>query len=641
MGPEGEIRFSLENLRYSLNIVYGLTGNTEALKLFYLDLSKYKSRQYLPISGKNSPTRGEATIGRLALLPEAAGKVRVVAMFDYFSQWAFQPVHDYLLTILKNISQDGTSSQEKALSRFRSSVEQSGREGVYISIDISAATDTIPRQLYYAMLTVLFNNKFFAKHFISLLADRHFLLPKDLWNVFGFKTSDYWRGQPMGAWSSFPLLGMVHHSILQWGAYQCESFPFGDYSIVGDDLIIFDYPDERISTEYLAICKFFGIPISKTKTYRSGEFFNFISRSFLGEDEITPVSIRHELSIHSMAARVEGALRIYTRWVLGTRTDPPKDMVPRLARLVSDPWSWRRDIVSNQSGYLTSYLALLLSAVFAPFGKSVDSLGVADTSWLYWIASTRGSTQILSNAVEGLTHKYLIDQPDITRSIVRTAFLALRSELESSLESHTKKFSNYIEWLQAQSAAIRLIYPMIYEDADYAACWNLSDREFKPLLGYNPEDFSSLLEQDLDYEELGISHDDLMTAYQREFVELNWGTLVPKSFLPRVIEFHYAWKQVFADSTPVAELGIYLRAAWDAVNSFKPFLDYSQKDILQRVSRDSFGHATKSSQEQRFLYARPGTTDRLVSLVSFAWKLHLANLSNPPTGPLPLLPLPK
>jgi hypothetical protein len=629
------------NLRYSLQIVYGLTGNQTALKMFnFTDLASYRPRQYLPITGKNSPTRGVPCLGRIGLIPEAAGKVRAIAMFDYFSQWAFQPIHDFLLHILSGIEQDGTSSQDEALRRFRDWISTLGRPGKFISIDISAATDTIPWQLYAIFLESIFNG-FFAKHYMSVLRDRQFLIPKDLWPNFGFKFTDYWRGQPMGAWSSFPLLGVIHHILLGWSAFKVGLFPFREYSIVGDDLVIFDYCDERISSEYLNTCRFFGIPISKTKTYRSDVFFNFISRSFLGEDEITPVSLRHELSIHSMAARVEGALRNYIRWDLGTRTSPPKDLVPRLARYLSDPWSWKRDIVSIHGGYLTPYLSLLLSAIFAPFGKSITSLGVADTGWLYWLASTRGSTFVLSKEISSIAHRYLGEFPDVTRTLVRTAVLALRSELESSMESHSKTFDRYIEWLKAQSAAIRLVYPLIRADREDYACWNLSRREVLPLLGYPPEDSESLLDQDLNYEELGISHEDLMESYIMELLIHNWGFYVPRVFLPHLRVFHSAWKHIQSDTTPVEDLGIYLRAAWDAVAAFKPLMDYSNVGILQKVSRDDFGSATKSSIEARFQYARPGVTDRLVSLVSLAWKLTLANLSSPSSEPRPLLPLPK
>jgi hypothetical protein len=553
---------------------------------------------------------------------------------------AFQPLHDYLLHLLGKIPQDGTNSQDAALQRFRECVSKCGRSGIYISIDISAATDTIPRQLYQYFIEALYGNPLFATRYLTLLAERPFLLPKDLWGIFGFKFTDYWRGQPMGAWSSFPLLGVIHHCIVQWAAFDAGKFPLSEYAVVGDDLIIFDHQDELISHQYLRICQYFGIPISKTKTYRSDRFFNFISRSFLNGDEVTPVSIRHELSIHSMAARVEGALRVYTRWVLGTGTKfNRKGIVPVLARLVSDPWSWSRDIASIQGGYLTSYLALLLSSVFAPFGKSVDSLGVSDTSWLYWAASTRGSASILSMELPEIARRYLKEIPDHTRVLVRTAMLALRSELESSLVSHSKIFDQYIDWYKKQPGAIKLVYPLIRADTEDHACFNMSCREVKPLLGYPPEDSSSLLDEDLNYEELGLPFEELFFQYQRELQEFAMGYYVPRRSLPHIRVFYSAWCHIFSEDTPVEDLGVYLRGAWDAVASFKPMMDYSNVNVLQRVSRDDFGHSKRNSSEQRFIYAKPGVTDRLVSLVSFAWKLYLQRAEQPQEH-VPLLPLP-
>nr|UJQ92493.1 MAG: putative RNA-dependent RNA polymerase [Mitoviridae sp.] len=625
-----------ESLRYSLNIVMGLTGNRKGLELFYSDLSKYKDRQLHPQKGRKSPAAGIPCIGRLGLIPEAAGKIRVVAIIDYFSQWAFQPIHDFLLGILKTISEDGTSSQNDGLVRFRDRVKDIERDGIFFSVDISAATDTIPRELYLELLSALFKNRFFATHYMKLLSEREFLIPKDLWKNFGFKFTDYWRGQPMGAWSSFPLLGLVHHSLVQWAAFRAGSYPFADYAIVGDDLVLFDFCDGRVYSHYLGLCRFFGIPISKTKTYKSSTFFNFISRSFLNENEVTPVSIRHELSIRSMAARVEGALRVYTRWVLGDGT-PSNSMVPKLARLVSDPWSWNRDIVSIQGGYLTSYLSLLLSAVFAPHGKSVDYLGVADTGWLYWAASIRGSASILSCEVSRLTKFYLGRYPSVTRSLIRTAMLALRSELESSLVSHSKIFDSYISWLKAQSAPIRVVYPLIRADTEDHACVNMSSRELLPLLGYPPEESASLMDEDLDYKGLGISFDEMLDGYIMELLIYSMGYYVPRRFLPHLRVFYSAFVKIFSDDTPVEDLGVYFRGAWDAVLAFKPMMDYSNVNILQRVSRDDFGHNIRNSETTRFIYAREGVTDRLASLVSFAWKLHLNTLQDSTSTTPPLL----
>lgn len=49
--------------------------------------------------GQGVPFTGEH-LGRLALKEEAAGKVRVFAMVDAFTQWVLEPLHSRILETL-------------------------------------------------------------------------------------------------------------------------------------------------------------------------------------------------------------------------------------------------------------------------------------------------------------------------------------------------------------------------------------------------------------------------------------------------------------------------------------------------------------------------------------------------------------
>lgn len=50
-------------------------------------------------------------LGRLGFKEEAAGKLRVFAYVDPFTQWLLRPLHDALFEVLDVIPQDGTTDQ--------------------------------------------------------------------------------------------------------------------------------------------------------------------------------------------------------------------------------------------------------------------------------------------------------------------------------------------------------------------------------------------------------------------------------------------------------------------------------------------------------------------------------------------------
>lgn len=51
---------------------------------------------YSQVPGDISPA-----LGKLSLKEEPAGKIRVFAMVDAFTQWAFYPLHQVIVSVLK------------------------------------------------------------------------------------------------------------------------------------------------------------------------------------------------------------------------------------------------------------------------------------------------------------------------------------------------------------------------------------------------------------------------------------------------------------------------------------------------------------------------------------------------------------
>lgn len=60
-----------------------------------------------------------ANLGRLGLKEEAAGKVRVFAMVDPFTNWLLKPLHKMIFHYLSKIEQDGTFNQVAPIDRLR------------------------------------------------------------------------------------------------------------------------------------------------------------------------------------------------------------------------------------------------------------------------------------------------------------------------------------------------------------------------------------------------------------------------------------------------------------------------------------------------------------------------------------------
>jgi hypothetical protein len=105
-------------------------------------------------------------LGKLSEKMEAAGKVRVFAITDIWTQCALKPLNDYLFNILRKIPMDGTFDQLKPLHLL----QEKGCKVLY-SFDLSAATDRLPVKFQVQVLSFL-KGETFANAWSSLLIER-------------------------------------------------------------------------------------------------------------------------------------------------------------------------------------------------------------------------------------------------------------------------------------------------------------------------------------------------------------------------------------------------------------------------------------------------------------------------------------
>lgn len=235
-----------------------------------------KGGKKLPISPTNN------CIGKLGLKQEAAGKMRVFAMVDPWTQWIMYPFHKALFAILaKRSNVDGTFNQLGPISRIP--------EGKPLySMDLSSATDRLPISIQTPLITRIFNLSYDQGNaWEKLLIERPYLVPMS-----GGSQIHYAVGQPMGALSSWAMLAMTHHLIVQFAAYKSGLLKhrnqlFVEYAVLGDDIVIYN---SIVAKQYHHIITSIGVKCNLNKSIMSpsGDALEFAKRTFCRGVNVSP-----------------------------------------------------------------------------------------------------------------------------------------------------------------------------------------------------------------------------------------------------------------------------------------------------------------------------------------------------------------
>jgi len=114
----------------------------------------------------------------LSFLKDKAGKTRVVAIFDLYSQSVLKPIHDYIGEILSTLPTDGTYDQEAQRVR----VQDATRAGKKCySFDLKSATDRLPVELSEIVLSQILASADIASAWREVMVNRDFHFGKPIW----------------------------------------------------------------------------------------------------------------------------------------------------------------------------------------------------------------------------------------------------------------------------------------------------------------------------------------------------------------------------------------------------------------------------------------------------------------------------
>jgi hypothetical protein len=284
-GPNGQaLMFSLNDLFLMKEDLIKdlLTLGGPKLQRYINITLKYKNFlvHFFPMTGR--------LIRKLIAFSDKEGKTREVAIFDYYSQTALIPLHNYLFKALKKIPQDFTFDQAGFMSSLKGSE-------IYYSIDLTAFTDRFPIRV----------NR-------DLLASRIGPEKADSWKrimtqefTLNNETISYSVGNPMGAYSSWNSTTLSHHFVV-WKACKNKGIDWKTlpYAMLGDDLVIGHH---LVAREYCRLIRTLGIHWSKEKTHVSPYFFEFAKRLHWNNEDISPFPIS---GLWSERNRITGQIQV-------------------------------------------------------------------------------------------------------------------------------------------------------------------------------------------------------------------------------------------------------------------------------------------------------------------------------------------
>jgi hypothetical protein len=252
-------------------------------------------------------------LGKLSFKEEAAGKLRVFAMVDVITQSILEPLHSCLFDLFKKLPNDCTHDQDRGVKYAQ---DLSIKYGCSFGFDLSAATDRLPISSQVSVLNSVFGNHI-GTLWGRILTDRDYYIHE---NEYGIPTGPirYEVGQPMGALSSWAMLNLVHHMMIQFIAVHLGKVSRGewylDYIVLGDDLALFD---KEVADRYLSLCKQLGVGINLSKSIVAERrpVLEFAKRTSINGVDVSALPFKEIISSNNFFGRLAITTRlIRNKW---------------------------------------------------------------------------------------------------------------------------------------------------------------------------------------------------------------------------------------------------------------------------------------------------------------------------------------
>lgn len=264
----------------------------------------------------------DTLIRKLSIINDKEAKTRIIAIGDYWTQSALKPLHDRIFSYLRRIKTDMTFNQLQSRSVLPD-------QGPYYSLDLSSATDRFPVEIQKVILGEMIG-KDYSEAWTRVVADYEFYVPWENRRV------KYSVGQPMGLYSSWSVFALSHHIIVQVSALRVGKYPFKEYCLLGDDIVI---ADSLVALSYQKIIGDLGVTISEQKSHVSQDTYEFAKRWYKDKVEITGFPIESLLESRKWFLLANEMTNGLSRWDLDPLKSAPaaySSFLKRLLRIHSE-----------------------------------------------------------------------------------------------------------------------------------------------------------------------------------------------------------------------------------------------------------------------------------------------------------------
>jgi hypothetical protein len=234
------------------------------------------------------PTQRENIVGMIGCIQEPELKCRWVANPNRVTQHYLHPLGEHWYNLLRSLETDCTFDQESGMVW----VQENLKKGVSLSgADLTAATDLLDRRQCLRLISKLYfgkdldNPKEWNDSYWNHL--QHFVEVSNSPWIFTHNGEDrrvkWQRGQPLGSYPSFALLGLTNNALGEV-ACQIAGIPKNSFRVIGDDIIM----DTKALGAYKMLVESIGGQVNDLKTLTSSRAAEFAGRV------ITPSRIMHK-----------------------------------------------------------------------------------------------------------------------------------------------------------------------------------------------------------------------------------------------------------------------------------------------------------------------------------------------------------